>query len=71
MINSRKIEDLHPKVAEMCYLFKEKCRKVGIDVIITSTYRDKESQADLYAKGRIAPGKKVTNARPGESDSQL
>lgn len=67
MINSRKIEDLHPKVAAMCRAFISKCAEAGIDVLITSTYRDHESQAALYAKGRTKPGPKVTNAKPGQS----
>lgn len=67
MINSRKIEDLHPRVAEMARKFVERCDVAGIDVIITSTYRDHESQAALYAQGRTAPGRKVTNAKPGQS----
>jgi peptidoglycan L-alanyl-D-glutamate endopeptidase CwlK len=67
MINSRKIEDLHPTVKAMCQAFLDECDKAGIDVLITSTYRDKESQAALYAQGRTAPGKKVTNAKPGYS----
>jgi peptidoglycan L-alanyl-D-glutamate endopeptidase CwlK len=67
MINSRKIEDLHPKVADLCRAFVAKCAAAGIDVLITSTYRDRESQAALYAKGRTAPGPKVTNAKPGQS----
>lgn len=67
MINSRKIEDLHPTVARLCAAFVARCAEAGIDVIVTSTYRDAESQAALYAQGRTAPGKKVTNARPGYS----
>jgi peptidoglycan L-alanyl-D-glutamate endopeptidase CwlK len=67
MINSRKLEDLHPKVAELCRKFIVKCDAAGIDVLITSTYRDFESQNALYAQGRTAPGAKVTNARAGES----
>lgn len=67
MINSRKIEDLHPKVAAMCKRFVEECDKTGIDVLITSTYRDNESQNALYAQGRTKAGPKVTNAKAGES----
>lgn len=67
MINSRKIEDLDADTAAKARLFIEECEKAGVDVIITSTYRDKESQAALYAQGRTAPGKKVTNAGPGKS----
>ncbi|MGR8980974.1 MAG: M15 family metallopeptidase [Gammaproteobacteria bacterium] len=67
MINSRKIEDLHPKVAAMCRQFVTECHAAGIDVIITSTYRDHASQAKLYAQGRTEPGRIVTNAKPGQS----
>jgi peptidoglycan L-alanyl-D-glutamate endopeptidase CwlK len=67
MINSRKLEDLHPKVQQMCKEFIQKCSKEGIDVLITSTYRDFESQNELYSQGRTKPGKKVTNAKAGQS----
>jgi peptidoglycan L-alanyl-D-glutamate endopeptidase CwlK len=43
------------------------CDAVGIDLLITSTYRDFDAQAALYAQGRTKPGGKVTNARPGQS----
>jgi peptidoglycan L-alanyl-D-glutamate endopeptidase CwlK len=67
MINSRSLEDLHPKVKEMCNLFISSCKREEIDILITSTYRDKESQDRLYAQGRTEPGKKVTNAKGGQS----
>jgi peptidoglycan L-alanyl-D-glutamate endopeptidase CwlK len=67
MINSRKVEDLHPKVADLCRKFINACDKEGINVLITSTYRDHESQDALYAQGRTTPGRKVTNARAGSS----
>ncbi len=67
MINSRSVDDLHPVVAAKCRLFLAKCSAAGIDVLVTSTYRDHASQDALYAQGRTAPGKKVTNAKGGES----
>lgn len=77
MINSRKIEDLHPKVQVLARRLKEECAKVGIDLIFTSTYRDDESQDELYKIGRTVPGanksqrlpmgRKVTNAKAGQS----
>lgn len=67
MINSRKIEDLHPTVARLCRKFVAACKADGIDVLITSTYRDQESQNDLYAQGRTKPGNVVTNAKSGQS----
>jgi peptidoglycan L-alanyl-D-glutamate endopeptidase CwlK len=67
MINSRKIDDLHPKVAIMCKKFIAECDKQDIDILITSTYRDGESQTALYAQGRTKPGRIVTNAKAGQS----
>ena len=67
MINSRRIDDLELIVAAKCRAFVAACAAVGIDVIITSTYRDAESQNALYAQGRTTPGKKVTNAAGGDS----
>jgi len=67
MINSRKLEDLHPKVKVLAERFIASCAKQNIDVIITSTYRDGESQNALYAQGRTKPGSKVTNAKAGQS----
>lgn len=43
------------------------CAAAGIDLLVTSTYRDSEAQAVLYAKGRSTPGPRVTNAGPLES----
>jgi peptidoglycan L-alanyl-D-glutamate endopeptidase CwlK len=67
VINSRKIEDLHPKVADLCRKFVANCKKAGIDVLITSTYRDHESQNALYAQGRTKAGRIVTYAKGGQS----
>jgi peptidoglycan L-alanyl-D-glutamate endopeptidase CwlK len=67
MINSRDINELNPTVASLCQLFINKCKDNNIDVIITSTYRDAESQDSLYAQGRTTPGKKVTNAKAWQS----
>lgn len=67
MQNSRDIKDLHPKVQAMANKFLDACKKAGIDVLITSTYRDNESQNELYAQGRTKPGRIVTNAKAGQS----
>lgn len=67
MINSRKLEDLLPVVREKAEAFIAACAKQGITVLIYSTYRDNESQAEIYAQGRTKPGKRVTNAKPGMS----
>lgn len=67
MINSRDLNELLPVVKAKADSFIAACKAHGIDVLITSTYRDFESQNALYAQGRTAPGAKVTNARAGQS----
>lgn len=67
MINSRSLDELHPVVKPKVEEFIRKCDESGIDLLVTSTYRDAESQQALYDQGRTKPGKKVTNAKPGQS----
>ena len=67
MINSRSLDDLLPAVAERVRRFIKAADEAGIDLLVTSTYRDNVSQNALYAQGRTAPGKIVTNAKAGES----
>ena len=70
MINSRKLEDLTPDTQAKAKAFIAGCLLEGIEVLITSTYRDRESQASLYAQGRSKPGAIVTKAGPGHSMHQ-
>jgi len=67
MKNSRDISELNPETAALCREFVAECAKHRIEVLITSTYRDFESQNALYAQGRTTPGRIVTNAKGGYS----
>jgi peptidoglycan L-alanyl-D-glutamate endopeptidase CwlK len=67
MIASRNIDDLLPVVKEKVKKFVALCKGDGIELLITSTYRDHESQNALYAQGRTEPGRVVTNAKGGQS----
>jgi peptidoglycan L-alanyl-D-glutamate endopeptidase CwlK len=67
MITSRSLDDLLPVVKRMAEELIKACGSSGIDLLITSTYRDLEAQAELYAKGRTTAGPIVTCAKPGES----
>ena len=67
MINSRKLEDLLPQVRSRVEAFLKAADDAGIDLLVTSTYRDNASQDALYAQGRTAPGRIVTNAKAGQS----
>jgi len=61
---------LYPKFAHQLADFLELCTAKGLHVEGTEGYRSPERQAELYAKGRTAPGPRVTNARPGLSPHQ-
>ena len=67
MINSRSLDELLPPVRQRVDQFLADCKNHEIDILITSTYRDIESQDALYAQGRTAPGNIVTKAKGGQS----
>ena len=67
MINSRSLDDLLPLVRQRVEAFIKAAEASGIDLLVTSTYRDDESQNALYAQGRTTAGKIVTNAKAGQS----
>jgi peptidoglycan L-alanyl-D-glutamate endopeptidase CwlK len=67
MADSRKLEDLHPRVQAMARRLLDDAARAGIPLTVTFTLRSMETQAALYAQGRSKPGKIVTNARPGYS----
>lgn len=64
---SRKLSDLHPDVRPLAEKFLDAADDEGIEVLVTCTYRSGIEQAELYAQGRTAKGKIVTNAKPGQS----
>ncbi len=63
MLNSRDIALLRDDVEQNCRKWLERCKAVGLNVLITNTVRDKEYQEYLYAQGRTRPGSIVTNGR--------
>lgn len=54
---------LHPWVKQKAIELKERAKSVGINIIITQTYRTKAEQDGYYAQGRTKPGKIVTNTK--------
>lgn len=71
MVNSRSLTDLLPVVQKKARALISAAKAEGIDLLVTSTYRDAECQDALYAQGRTKPGRKVTNARGGQSWHQF
>jgi len=67
MTNSRKLDDLLPAVATKARALISAAKRDGIELLVTSTYRDAECQDALYAQGRTTPGRRVTNAKGGQS----
>lgn len=51
MVNSSKISDLRPDVAQNATIFVALCRAEGLNVKITQTMRDDAYQKTLYQKG--------------------
>ncbi|MEH6940761.1 M15 family metallopeptidase [Bacillus sp. JJ722] len=59
----RDVNELKPVAKQACLLFLEECKKAGLDVFITETYRSQARQNYLYEQGRTRPGQKVTWTR--------
>ncbi|MDA7028670.1 M15 family metallopeptidase, partial [Bacillus sp. CLL-7-23] len=59
---------IHPVVKETAIEVIKRSYKEGIYVQMTSGYRSFAEQNKLYAKGRTASGKIVTNAKAGQSN---
>lgn len=67
---SKKIGDLERNLRGKCEEFLRRCNFLGLNVIITCTYRSPEEQDELYEIGRGENNgvvKMVTNVRGGES----
>ena len=65
----RDITKLHPRLQEKFELLQKKCAQKGITIRATECLRTAKEQDALYAKGRTAPGSKVTNARGRDAKS--
>lgn len=63
----RNLDHLHPTLKPLCKKWLDKCQQESIGAIITFTWRSIAEQDALYAQGRTAPGRIVTNARGGKS----
>ncbi|KAF5066175.1 D-alanyl-D-alanine carboxypeptidase [anaerobic digester metagenome] len=56
----RDIKELSPLAQIACNLFMAECKKAGLEVLITETYRSQERQNWLYEQGRTRAGNIVT-----------
>ena len=56
----RDISELNPVAQKACNLFMQECKKAGLNVLITETYRSQARQNYLYEQGRTRAGNIVT-----------
>jgi LysM repeat protein len=66
-LSAQRLATLHPLVVERGTRLLEQCAAAGLALMVTQGLRTMAEQDALYAQGRTAPGKIVTNARAGES----
>ena len=65
----RDVTQLHPRLQAKFKLLQKKCAQNGIKIRATECLRTAKEQDALYAKGRTAPGPKVTNASGKDAKS--
>ena len=46
------LDDLRPKTKKLCELWIEECRKAGINLVVTQTFRSPQLQEAYYSQGR-------------------
>lgn len=63
------VTQLHPKLQKKFKILQKKCDQKGIKIKATECLRTAKEQDALYAKGRTAPGNKVTNAQGKDAKS--
>lgn len=72
---SRQISDLSKELQPLASAHLNRVNpllaKRNASMIITCTYRSNDEQAELYAIGRTVKGRKVTNAKPGQSKHNI
>lgn len=67
----RDINELLPVAQKACNLFLSECKKAGLDIFITETYRSQARQNYLYEQGRSRAGQKVTWTKNSRHTSRL
>ncbi|MDF2612359.1 MAG: D-alanyl-D-alanine carboxypeptidase [Clostridia bacterium] len=63
------LDELHPKVKSLALKLLEECKKEGLNIKISETYRTTDRQDYLYAQGRTRSGSIVTYSRGSSMSS--
>ena len=59
----RDLNKLSTKGKIACEMFLDECKKQGLNVLVTETYRSQDRQTYLYEQGRTRPGRIVTQVK--------
>lgn len=70
LVTVRDISALTENAQRACRLFLQECKRHGLKVLITETYRSQERQNYLYSQGRTREGKIVTWTRTSRHTSR-
>lgn len=70
-LTCRDINELLPVAQRACNLFLSECKKAGINIFITETYRSQARQNYLYEQGRSRPGNVITWTKSSRHTSRL
>lgn len=66
-LNKDRLSKVFPPLAAKMEKLIALCEAAGVDLLVTQSLRTVEEQNALFAQGRTLPGKRVTNARGGQS----
>lgn len=66
----RDLNELLPEVKKGAILFLEECKRQGLNILITETYRPQARQDWLYEQGRTRAGRKVTWTKKSKHTSR-
>jgi phage tail protein X len=66
-LSEKRLAALNPQLSERGRTMLDRCARGGLALLVTQGLRTWEEQDALFAQGRTAPGKIVTNARGGQS----
>jgi hypothetical protein len=66
--SANRLEKVHPELKKRITTLLENLAKITLDVRVTQGLRTFAEQDALFAQGRTKPGKKVTNAKGGQSN---
>lgn len=66
-VSARRLATVHPLLADRGVRLLGQCAAAGLALMVTQGLRSMAEQDALFAQGRTAPGRIVTNARAGHS----